>query len=71
MSEFGKRIKELRKERDLSQEQVAQMVGVSPAKISHIETGFNGISFPLAVRVAQALGVTVNDLVPDSDREPA
>lgn len=71
MSELGKRIRELRKERDMSQEELSARVGVHPSKISHIETGFHELKFPLAIRLAQALGVTVNDFVPQGEREVA
>lgn len=71
MSELGKRIRELRVERELSQEELAFMVGVHQTKISHIEIGYHELKFPLAIRLAKALGVTVNDLVPDAERTVA
>lgn len=62
MNSLGQRIKELRDVRDLSQEQLADLVGVSQSKISHCEKGVRGISFVLGVKIAGALGVTANDL---------
>lgn len=67
MNSLGERIKELREQRDLSQEQLADLVGVSQSKISHCEKGVRGISFPLAIKIADALGVTTNDLVIAAD----
>ncbi len=64
MSLLGENIKRLREERDLSQEQLANLVNVSQSKISHCETGARGISFMLAVEIARALGISVNELVP-------
>lgn len=67
MSSVGDRIKRLREARDLSQEQLANLVDVSQSKISHCETGARGVSFPLAVKIANALGVGIDELVPTQE----
>lgn len=43
--DFGKRIKELRCKKGITQYQLAELVGIDPKHISHIETGR---SFPKA-----------------------
>lgn len=42
---LGKRIRELRKNRGIKQEQLAEMVGLEPTSISNIENGYNYPSF--------------------------
>jgi transcriptional regulator with XRE-family HTH domain len=61
---FGTRLKELRTMRGLDRAQLADLVGVTPAAISHYENGLRGVSVPQAARLAKALGVTLNELVP-------
>jgi DNA-binding XRE family transcriptional regulator len=51
------RLRAERAERDLSQEQLARVVGVSRQTISSIETGQYCPSTILALRLAQALAV--------------
>jgi len=57
-----KRIAQLREERGLSQQDLAEVLGVDKTSISHWE---NGLSSPRGSRlpaVASALGVTIDDL---------
>ena len=59
---IGKRIKELRKERNMTQERLADFVGVSFQAVSKWE---NGIALPditLVPRLAQIFGVTTDEL---------
>ena len=58
---LGKRIKELRKERNLSQDQLSELVGIDSRSISHIE---NGDTFPSKslLEIAKALNVSLPDL---------
>ena len=56
------RVKELRKERGLSQEQLAQMAGVSRSQLSEIETEAKPANTLRLNAIARALGVPVNDL---------
>lgn len=54
-----------RMRKGLSQAQVAQLAGVSQAYVSHIELGRRTPRLPLALRLAAALGQTVESLWPD------
>lgn len=63
MNITAKRVRKLREQCNLSQRELAEMVGVRQAMISHIEKGLKRPSFPLAVRLASALSVSVEDLV--------
>jgi transcriptional regulator with XRE-family HTH domain len=62
----GDKIKDLREQRNMTQGELADLVGVHQSKISHCETGARGISFELAVKIAGALGVKVDELAPES-----
>ena len=55
-------LRELRAERDLTQAALAEMVGVSRKTINTIENGVFVPSTVLALKLAQALGLAVEDL---------
>lgn len=63
---IGKRIKIARIKADLTQERLAEITGVSPTHISNIETGTTRVSLTAIVTIANALSVTVDDLLCDS-----
>lgn len=52
----------LRKERRLSQEELAQAVGVSRQTITSLEVGKYTASLPLAFRLARYFGCNIEDL---------
>jgi len=58
----NKRIKMARVEHDLSQEQLAQVVGVSRQTIGMIESGNYNPSLNLCISICKALNKTLNDL---------
>ncbi len=62
---IGRRIKETRMASRLSQAQLAERVGLSSVFISNIETGAKKPSVESLLRIANALGVTVNHFVHD------
>ena len=55
MTPFGQRMRELRAERGLTQQQQAEQLGVSKAYISALETG-NGAGHPLRLSTRSAPG---------------
>lgn len=63
---IGKRIKVARIRMEITQEQLADMVSVSPTHLSNIETGSTRVSLTTIVKVANALNVTVDDLLCDN-----
>lgn len=63
---IGKRIKIARIKADLTQERLAEMVKISPTHMSNIETGTTRVSLTAIVSLANALSVTVDDLLCDS-----
>ncbi|MGN0155618.1 MAG: helix-turn-helix transcriptional regulator [Lachnospiraceae bacterium] len=58
----NKRMKIARIEKDVSQEQLAEMVGVTRQTIGMIETGKFNPSLQLCLRICHALGKTLDEL---------
>lgn len=63
---IGKRIKIARIKSNLTQEKLSEMVGVSPTHMSNVETGTTRVSLTAIVGIANALGITSDDLLCDS-----
>ncbi len=63
---IGVRVRRYRKERGLTQQTLAELSDQEPSNISHIERGATKLSLPTLVSIANALGVTANDLLCDS-----
>lgn len=63
---IGVRIRRFRKEQGLTQQLLAEFSNQEPSNISHIERGATKLSLPTIVNIANALGVTVDDLLCDS-----
>ena len=62
-----KMLKTLREQKNLTQEQLAEMCGVRRTTISMIEVGTNKPSIDLALKLAKTLDCTVEQLVGESD----
>lgn len=60
---IGKRIKEVRKKRRLSQEALAELIDKSPTYISYIETATKHLSLETMVDIANALQISVDSLL--------
>ena len=63
---IGKRIKIARIKADMTQEQLAERVGISPTHLSNIETGTTRVSLTTIVGLVNALNVTVDDVLCDN-----
>jgi transcriptional regulator with XRE-family HTH domain len=59
---FGKRLRELREAKGLSQESLAHEAGLDRTYVSSVERGKRNISLENIERLANALGVRVKDL---------
>lgn len=69
---LGRRIRQFRKEKGLTQVVLAEMIGMEPSNISHIERGATKVGLNTLVCIANALGCSLDDLACDSlmnDRE--
>lgn len=57
---LGQAIKQVRQERNLTQEQLGELVGVQKAQISKIENSVKNVRFETILKVFNALGAKVN-----------
>lgn len=57
---LGQAIKQARQERNLTQEQLGELVGVQKAQISKIENSVKNARFETIIKVFEALGAKVN-----------
>lgn len=62
---IGQRIRKIRKAHGLSQEELAEKVGISTTHMSHIETGNTKLSLSVFVDLAAALEVRADELLND------
>ncbi|MGI6182794.1 MAG: helix-turn-helix transcriptional regulator [Candidatus Fimadaptatus sp.] len=56
------RIRELRRERRISQEELARAVGTTRQTITSIEVGKYVASLPLAYKIARYFGLTIEEV---------
>lgn len=68
---LGNRIKALRIAKNLTQEQIADQIGVSRQKYARIEKGVNSVTLDILLKVARVLDVTVGDITRVLDETPA
>lgn len=61
-NKVGQRIKELRRKKDITQEQLAEKAGISVDFISLVERGRNAPSLESLEKIAKALGAEVKEL---------
>jgi len=59
----GQRVAQARKERGWTQEQLAEAVGVEPVTLSRLETGARALSLSMLLSVADALDISLADLL--------
>jgi transcriptional regulator with XRE-family HTH domain len=62
--QLGKNIKRIRRNKNLTQEKLAEMVKVTPKYIQYIESGKRSPSLKSLYKIAKALDVQVKDLMP-------
>ena len=65
------RLKVLRAERDWSQGDLADRLGVSRQSVNAIETGKYDPSLPLAFRIAELFGLAIEEIFTSPAREQA
>lgn len=59
---FGNNLKHLRESKNLTQERLAELIGVEYQTISRIETGLYFTSYDNLQKIAKALDVNISDL---------
>lgn len=63
----GRKLRELREAAGLTQEQLAEAVGVARPLITRAETGAKELSLAVAAAVARELGCKIDDFVRKED----
>ena len=63
---LGAKIKEYRKKENITQEQLAEMADISLSHMSNIETASASVSLPALKLIADALDVTLDELLIDN-----
>jgi len=66
---FGRRLRSLRADKELTQEALAHAAGLHPTYISNCERGYSSPTLETILKLAQALGVRPGELV-DELAEP-
>ncbi len=65
-SALGVRIRQIRKSRGITQNCLAEQIGIEPSNISHIERAVSKVGLGTLVKIANALECSVDDLLCDS-----
>ena len=60
---FGTELKEYRIKNNMTQQQVAQMIGSDPKYVSQIELGKNKCTLKMLIKFCKAYNVTPNDIL--------
>jgi transcriptional regulator with XRE-family HTH domain len=61
---LGEKIKKLRKERNLTQEKLAELAEIDPKSVIDIESGKRNPTLKTIDKIAKALGISGRDLLP-------
>ena len=62
-TQIGQRIRKLRRDKNLNQEQVAEMAGISCSFVGHIERGEKVLSVETLARLSKPFDAYMHDLV--------
>lgn len=65
-AQLGKRIKQHRMKAKITQEALADQIDVATSTIAHAEAGTSKPSLPLLIKIANALNVTLEQLLCDN-----
>jgi transcriptional regulator with XRE-family HTH domain len=63
LKRFGESVRQARLSKKISQEGLAEMANLHRTYISDVERGVRNISMATAIRIAQALGLDLKDLL--------
>lgn len=62
------RIKDLREDFDYSQQQIADMIGITQRKYSYLETGTQQLTDEILVKLANAYNVSIDYILKQTDK---
>lgn len=68
---FGEKIKRLRKQRNFTQEQLAEMIDIAPRNLSKIEVGVNFVTAETLEKLVNALNISVEELFANDYIKPS
>ena len=63
MIAFGKRVREVRKSKGISQERLAEMSGIDRSYMGNIERGEKNITLKKVYEICDALEIEIQDLI--------
>ncbi len=69
LKRLGRRLRELRTERGLSQEEAAELMGIHPKSMPRLEGGSTNPTVATLVAAAVAFKVPLRDLFPETEEE--
>lgn len=64
---FGRRLKQLREKKGVTQEQLAEAVGIQVRQVNRIEHGENGTHFDIVDKMAAFLDVSLDEILDFSE----
>ncbi len=67
---FGRRLKEIRRSKNFTQEQLAETVGIEPKQICRIENGTCFTTFEKLEKIAQTLNVDIHEFFIYKHKKP-
>lgn len=62
------RIKDLREDHDLTQQQIADMIGITQRKYSYIETGTQLLTAEILVALSKCYNVSIDYILMQTDK---
>src|SRR5512139_1100585 len=65
---LGQRIAQFRKAKDLTQQQLAEVLGISQQTMAHYEVGRLRIAVALLPRLTKALGISIEELLEEQPK---
>ena len=72
--EIGLRLKQIRKERHLTQEQISELLGISQKHYSEVERGITGLSVKHLIQISDILSISLDYLlkgtITENDSKP-
>lgn len=68
---LGQQLRELRKAKSLSLQELSNASGVSVGTLSHVERGLTSASVKTLSRISRELGVSINDLLGNIEQSPS
>ena len=69
--EIGARLRAIREAREMTQGELAQLIGIRNSNVSDIERGTRGLTLNQVARLAQALSIPTADLLEDPKTKKA